>query len=368
MSETQDSAEVGKSWERRFEILERTGTGESLKAYLGSYKLLTYRERLRVGFNIWGIVFGPIYYFCKKMWLKGAFLLGVMWTWGVALSLAEFAIGRGWPSVIYYLPAAAACSSLANYDYYRLRVKGERFWGGLPEFFSGKLGAIGFPCLAFLALVVATALNVKDDPQFDAPGTISFDTPPQLPTQPVPQTSQQFPQTPQQFPQTPQQFPQTPQQFPQPMPQQPMQPMPQMSPGPLEGMWMANNVISAMFQGNFYVISANGQATEGGTYAINGNEMVTQVMQGQGAGQQMRYNFQAGPDGQSFTLSMPNGGASITYRKMGDLPQQQYPQQMPQQQFPQTPQYPQQMPQQYPQQMPQQYPQQQFPQMQQLPQ
>jgi hypothetical protein len=185
-------------------------------------------------------------------------------------------------------------------------------------------------------------------------------------------------------------MPQMPQQ---PMPQMPQQPMQQMqptSPGPLDGMWMANNGASAMFQSNFYVIAANGQAMEGGSFMIQGNEMITQVMQGQGAGQQIRYNYQPGPDGKSFTLSMQNGNGSITYQKMGDLPQQPYPQampqQMPQQPYPQAmpqqmpqqypqqmpQQYPQQMPQQYPQQMPQQYPQQmpqqQYPQMQQLPQ
>jgi hypothetical protein len=177
------------------------------------------------------------------------------------------------------------------------------------------------------------------------------------------------------------------------MPQQPMQQMPPMPPGPLDGMWMANNGVSAMFNSNFYVIAANGQAMEGGSFMIQGSEMITQIMQGQGAGQQMRYNYQPGADGRSFTLSMQNGSASITYQKTGELPQQPYPQatpqQMPPQQFPQpTPQqypqpmpqqYPQQMPQQYPQQMPQQYPQQipqpypqpmpqQYPQMQQMPQ
>jgi hypothetical protein len=167
-----------------------------------------------------------------------------------------------------------------------------------------------------------------------------------------------------------QQMPQQPMpQMPQPMPQQPMPQ--QIPPGPLDGMWMANNgVASAMFQGNFYVIAANGQQMEGGTFMISGNEMIMQVMQGQGAGQQLRYNYQPGPDGKSFTLSMQNGNGSITYQRMGDLPQQPYPQAMPQQmppqQFPQQmpQQYPQQMPQQFPQQMPQQYPQpqQQYPQ------
>ena len=184
-----------------------------------------------------------------------------------------------------------------------------------------------------------------------------------------------------------------PQQAPGQMPQQ----MPQLSPGPLDGMWMANNGISAMFRSNFYVLAANGQAMEGGTFVISGNEMITQVMQGQGAGQQMRYNYTPGADGKSFTLTMQNGSGSITYQRTGELPpmpqqmpQQQYPQQpmpqqpypqqqMPQQQYPQQQmpqqQYPQQMPQQqYPQQMPQQAPQQQpppgqqFPQMQQMPQ
>jgi hypothetical protein len=322
MSETRDSAEAGASWQRRFEILERTGKGESLKAYLGNTRSLTFGERFTVGFNVWSLLIGPIYYFCKKMWLKGAFLLGVMWTWSAALSLVELAMGRALPSVAYYL-LMPVCASLANYDYYRFRVKGERLWGGLPKFFSGKPGAIGFPCLALLVLVVAVALGLKDDPRYDAPETVPLD----MPRQP-------------------------------PMPQYQPQPMPSAS---LEGMWMLNNGAAATFQGNFYVIAFNGQAVEGGAYAVTGGEMLMQVMQGQNAGQQKRYNYQPGPDGRSFTLSMQNGSGSITYQKTGELPPMppqampqpgEYPQQMPQQGWPQ------QMPQQvYPQPMPQPYPQ-----------
>jgi hypothetical protein len=99
-------------------------------------------------------------------------------------------------------------------------------------------------------------------------------------------------------------------QYPQPMPQYQPQQMP---PGPLEGLWMSNNGGSATFQGNIYVIAFNAQAMEGGTYVLTGNEMVTQVMQGQGAGQQIRYGFQPGPNGNSFTLVPPNGGP-ITYQ------------------------------------------------------
>jgi hypothetical protein len=159
--------------------------------------------------------------------------------------------------------------------------------------------------------------------------------------------------------------------------QMPMQ-MPPMQPGPLEGMWMANNgQVSAMFQGNFYVIGANNQAVEGGTYLIQGGEMITQIMQGQGAGQQMRYNYQPGPDGKSFTLTMQNGSGSITYQRTGGLPPMPPPQAMPQPGGWQEQQAPQPMPQQLPQQMPQPFPQpqypqpmpqQQYPQMQQMPQ
>jgi hypothetical protein len=360
MSETQDSVETGvagadsievsDSWKRRFELLEKAGAGDGLKAYLRRYKALSYGERLKTGFNFWGLVFGPIYYFCKKMWQKGAFLLGAMWTLSAALTLVEIAIGKTLPAVIYYIPMAAVCASLANYDYYRLRVKQECLWGGLPKIFSGKPGAIGFPCLAFLALVIVTAIKMEPmNPEYGVPETDSFEMQQQYPQRMPQQYPQQMPQQ-----QYPQQMPQ--QQYPQQTPQQQMSqqqmPQQQMQPGPLEGMWMMNNGASAMFQGNFYVIAANNQAIEGGSYMIQGSEMVMQVMQGQGAGQQRRYNFQPGPDGQSFTLTMQNGSGSIIYQRMGSLPptpqQQGYPQQMPQQGYPQQG-YPQQTPQQYPQ-------------------
>jgi len=127
-------------------------------------------------------------------------------------------------------------------------------------------------------------------------------------------------------------YSQYPQQNPQQMPQQmPMQPMPQQQmqmqqvpPGPLNGMWAANNgQVFALFMGNQYMISNQmQQPIEGGMFSLTGNEMTTQIMQGQGAGQQMRYNFQPGPDGRSFTLTMQNGSGSISYQKIQDLPQQ----------------------------------------------
>lgn len=156
MSEAKNTIDVSDSWKKRFEILETAGASDGLNSYLENYKSLNFGERFKVGFNILAFIFGPFYYFAKKMWLKGAFLFGAILSLNVALTIAESAFGATFPILVYQLPGAAICASLANYDYYRFRMKQENIWKGLPEIFSKKIGAIGFPVVAFLILAVVS--------------------------------------------------------------------------------------------------------------------------------------------------------------------------------------------------------------------
>lgn len=153
MTETQQKIEVSDSWNQKFSVLEKTGANEGLKAYFDNYKSLSFGERFKVGFNILAFIFGPFYYFAKKMWLKGAFLFGAIISLNIVLTLIETALDTTFPMVIYQIPGAAICASLANYDYYRFCKQQETMWGGLPAIFSKQSGAVGFPVAAFFVLI-----------------------------------------------------------------------------------------------------------------------------------------------------------------------------------------------------------------------
>ena len=157
MTETQQSIEVSDSWNQKFAVLEKIGANEGLKAYFDNYKSLTFGERFKVGFNILAFIFGPFYYFAKKMWFKGAFLFGAVISINILLTIIETALGTEFPMIIYQAPGAAVCASLANYDFYRFCKQQEKIWGGLPAFFSQQSGAVGFPVAAFLVLMVISA-------------------------------------------------------------------------------------------------------------------------------------------------------------------------------------------------------------------
>ena len=104
MTETQQSIEVSDSWNQKFAVLEKIGANEGLKAYFDNYKSLTFGERFKVGFNILAFIFGPFYYFAKKMWLKGAFLFGAIISVNILLTILETAFGTEFSMVIYQVP------------------------------------------------------------------------------------------------------------------------------------------------------------------------------------------------------------------------------------------------------------------------
>ena len=91
------------------------------------------------------------------MWFKGAFLFGAIISVNIILIIIETALGTEFSMIIYQVPGAAICASLANYDYYRFCKQQEKMWGGLPVIFSKQSGAVGFPVAAFLVLMVMSA-------------------------------------------------------------------------------------------------------------------------------------------------------------------------------------------------------------------
>jgi hypothetical protein len=80
---------------------------------------------MRINTNIWGFLFGPIYFFVKGMWRKGLTLLLL------AIGLAAIMIGAGAPDLVdraASLVVPAMAMTTANYAYYLHVVKGSQSW------------------------------------------------------------------------------------------------------------------------------------------------------------------------------------------------------------------------------------------------
>ncbi|SDN60630.1 DUF2628 domain-containing protein [Vreelandella arcis] len=135
--------ELSKTWQHKFDLLEKVGADhQSIYRSMGTaeYKALGFRDKQRITFNLWAFIFGPLYYFVKKMWAKGLLLLALIWLLSTALTLVEVALGFSLPDVVYWIPGAVICAQLANHDYYRKVMKDETAWPGTPDFFTKPLG------------------------------------------------------------------------------------------------------------------------------------------------------------------------------------------------------------------------------------
>ncbi len=149
---------LNKTWLARFAIFRKLGLGikEQSLWKIGrsvEYKRLDFKERFKINWNFLGFLFGPLYYFYKKMWARGAVILGASWVLIALLTLFESVAGVSLPGVFFWTPPAALCASMVNYDYFRHVEHGEKMWRNVPAFLSKPSGVIGF-MLAVLTLVV----------------------------------------------------------------------------------------------------------------------------------------------------------------------------------------------------------------------
>jgi len=109
-------------WRIRFDLIEQAG-GPSLPRK----NKLTRGERTRTLFNVWGLLFGPLYYLVKGMWRKAL----LFWLPSLLLVLIEVAfpdvdlgpLDRG-----VGLATAALCALRANVDYYKKMVLHDNGW------------------------------------------------------------------------------------------------------------------------------------------------------------------------------------------------------------------------------------------------
>lgn len=161
-AENSSTPSVSDAWKTKFDILHRIGADDQFiyKAMSSTeYKGLSFKEKNKISFNILAFLFGPFYYFSKTMWAKGAVIIGVTWVLAALLTLVEAVMGVALPAVIYWIPSAVICAQLANYDYFRKVIHGEKMWSGLPDILSKPVGAIGFPLVALVLLLGISTLS-----------------------------------------------------------------------------------------------------------------------------------------------------------------------------------------------------------------
>jgi hypothetical protein len=106
-SENNDQAHSSEEWKTRFALLEKIGANDNLfHIKMDCYNALSFKEKLSISFNALAFLFGPIYYFSKEMWLKGAFLFGAALALAVIFSLHGI--------FYYWILSGIIFSTLAN--------------------------------------------------------------------------------------------------------------------------------------------------------------------------------------------------------------------------------------------------------------
>lgn len=116
-----ESEVISDSWKEKFELLEKAGGVK-----MPNIKNLPFGERMKIVFNIWAFLFGPIYYLVKGIWKKAISLFGVSVLIIVILELICKEIGIS--GTITNFVAGAIFATRANIDYYKKIKLGDDGW------------------------------------------------------------------------------------------------------------------------------------------------------------------------------------------------------------------------------------------------
>jgi hypothetical protein len=116
-----ESEAISESWKSRFALLEKAGGVK-----IPNIKNLQFGERRKVVFNVWGFLFGPLYYLAKGMWKKAISLLGVAILAIVVLEVICKTIGIS--DTVTNFVAGAIFATRATIDYYKKVKLGDNGW------------------------------------------------------------------------------------------------------------------------------------------------------------------------------------------------------------------------------------------------
>ncbi|BBZ03023.1 hypothetical protein MCHIJ_24600 [Mycolicibacterium chitae] len=128
MTNVPDSTEVPAAWQQRFAFFQQYGPVGSTPEAKAAYRALPFGARMRLGFNIWAFLFGPVYFLVKGMWRKGLTVLGVAVTLGVASVL--LGVPDNWDRA-FAIGFTAAIATVTNWAYYLHVAEGSQSWNPL---------------------------------------------------------------------------------------------------------------------------------------------------------------------------------------------------------------------------------------------
>ena len=114
--------EIPKNLEPVFALIDRAG-GPRLPDING----LSFGERLKVIFNVWGFLFGVLYYLYKKMWKRGIVYIALT----LAISFASVLlldISEDFESIFTQLVGMVIFGTRANIDLYKYYKLNNNNW------------------------------------------------------------------------------------------------------------------------------------------------------------------------------------------------------------------------------------------------
>lgn len=119
-----DRLRVSPAWKVKFYLIAKAG-GPSMTRF----KQLAFGERMKIGFNIFAFLFGPLYYVAKGMWRKGLLLfvacVAVLAVLSAVLELSGF--GHAVSAALGYA-TGAVFAVRANVDFYKKMVLKDNGW------------------------------------------------------------------------------------------------------------------------------------------------------------------------------------------------------------------------------------------------
>lgn len=113
---------ISDSWKETFALFEKAG---GIK--LPNFKNLPSKERSRLIFNVWGLLFGPIYYLAKGMWKKAITLMAIGMVAIIMLYIILESMGIS-AEIITNFVIPIIFATRANTDYYKKMILGDNGW------------------------------------------------------------------------------------------------------------------------------------------------------------------------------------------------------------------------------------------------
>jgi len=152
-----EALNVSAAWKRTFQLIEKAG-GLSW----GQPKnptALSASERMKLVGNFLALLFGPFYYFAKRMPKKAVVIFAFQWWLLTVITVVETLFRFTVPVPIYFVAMEIVPAMLATGDYYKKMVHGEDMWPELRVFSKWPYCLLFFFVSFIVSPIVAAILG-----------------------------------------------------------------------------------------------------------------------------------------------------------------------------------------------------------------